>query len=533
MKLVQKNAYINGKIFTCNSNQPWAESVVTYGDKILFVGTNDGAAKFIDPGTELIDLTEKLMLPGFIDSHLHLMTGGFSLMNLDLGDVKSKKQFRNKVEQYLIKKNPCWIIGGNWDHYNFDEMNLPSKEWIDSITPDIPMFVTRSDLHMGLANSKALSLAGITKDTPNPVGGVIEKNVITGAPTGILIDNAMNIIFEIMPVPSVENCFEALNIAVNEVNKLGVTSVHDMVFPKDYTAYQEYMFDQKLTCRVYLVRPITDLENFVKLKIRRSMGNEFLKIGSLKAFADGSLGSSTAWFFEPYKDDPNFNGLPTELLENGKLRELALEADRNKLQLVIHAIGDRAISEILDIFEEIVNINPVWDRRFRIEHVQHIRKEDIPRMKKLNVIASMQPYHMYFDGIWCEEKIGVEKLTGTYAIKSLLDAGVKICFGSDWTVASPNPLLGTFAAVTRHLKGTKEGNGWISSERISVEEAIKCYTVNAAYASFEEEIKGSIEVGKLADMVVLSENIFKISADKIKNVRVDKTIFGGEMLSTD
>ena len=529
MKIVPKKAFVKGKIFTCDDSNPWAETVVTLGNKTLFVGSDEESKKYIDSDTQVIDLNGKLMLPGFIDSHLHFMNGGFSLLNVDLQNVKSKSEFRNEIQKFIQAKNPTWITGGNWDHQQFDEKVLPSKEWVDTITGNVPLFVTRSDLHMGLANSKALQLAGINKDTSDPAGGVIQRNK-SGEPTGILIDNAMQKVIDLIHEPTLEERKFALRAALNEAKKFGITSVHDIVYPKDYTIYEEFMRDEKLTCRVNLVRPISEVDEFVKRKIQHAHGDEYLKVGSLKGFADGSLGSSTAWFYEPYADDSESIGLPTDTLADGRLRKWAIEADKNKLQLVIHAIGDKAISAVLDIFEEIERINPLWDRRWRIEHVQHIRKEDIARMKKLNVIASVQPYHLYYDGVWCESKVGAERIPGSYTFKSLIDGGVKLCCGSDWTVVSPNPLLGTFAAVTRLVKGQKDGEGWIPSEKISVVDAIKGYTINSAFASFEESIKGSIEAGKLADFVILSENIFEINPKEISTVIIEKTVFDGEII---
>ncbi|OGU56679.1 MAG: amidohydrolase [Ignavibacteria bacterium RBG_13_36_8] len=530
MKFGTKKAFINGKIYTSNEKNPWAKSVVTLGNRILFVGSDTNAAMFIDSKTEVFDLQKKLMLPGFIDSHLHFMEGGFSLMNIDLSNICSKKEFQGAVKTYINTKRPKWVVGGNWDHQKFDEKNLPNKEWIDSITGNIPVFVTRCDLHMGLANSKALELAGINKNTPNPEGGVIEKDRITLELTGILKDNAMQKVFEIIPVPSEAECFEALVLAMREANKNGITSVHDVVYPKDYTVYQEYMKRNKLSCRINLIRPINDLENFTKLKIQHSFGSEYLRMGTLKAFADGSLGSGTAWLFEPYVDDIENYGLPMDIITDGRLRKWAVEADHCKLQLMIHAIGDRAISEILDIYEEVIDKNPAWDRRLRLEHVQHIRKEDIYRMKKLDVIASVQPYHLCIDGTWCEKKIGKERLSGTYAFKSLIDTGIKVSFGSDWSAGDLNPMKGIYAAVARRVDGMKFLESWIPGEKISVEEAVKCYTINAAYTSFEEDLKGSIEMGKFADLVIISDNIFEIEPEQIKEVHIEHTIFDGKIV---
>jgi predicted amidohydrolase YtcJ len=276
--------------------------------------------------------------------------------------------------------------------------------------------------------------------------------------------------------------------------------------------------------------PISQWEDLAKLGIEVPFGNEFIRIGSLKAFADGSLGSMTALFFDPYDENPNTRGLATDIVQDGRLEKWATEADKAKLQLSIHAIGDSANSLVLSIFERIVQKNPNWDRRFRIEHAQHIHPKDFERFKKLNVIASMQPYHAIDDGRWAEKRIGKERCKSSYAFRTFLDSGVKLCFGSDWNVAPLSPILGIYAAVTRQTLDGKHPEGWFPEQKISVEEAVECYTINNAYAEFAENEKGSISVGKLADFVVLSEDIFKIPPERIKDVSVLMTVLGGRMI---
>ncbi|GAB6282953.1 MAG: amidohydrolase [Ignavibacterium sp.] len=524
----QKIAFINGKIYTVNDKNPIAESVITEENKIIFVGSTKEAKKIIDRNTKVIDLENKLMLPGFIDNHTHFISGGFYLTGINLRNTKSTSELKKIIKEYAEKNSGKWITGGNWDHEAWETKVLPNRNWIDEFTKETPVFIDRYDGHIALANSLALKLAGIDKNTPNPNGGLIEKDLKTGEPTGILKDNAMSLIYSIIPEPSDEDYRKACLIALEEAKRFGVTSIQDITLERDLKTYHAIEKKGKLTCRVYTRLPISDYKNLTELGIE--FGSDKIKLGSLKAFADGSLGASTAWFFELYSQDTTNSGLPMEIVTNGNLENWAFDADLNKLQLSIHAIGDKANSFILDLFEKIKNKNPDWDRRFRIEHAQHIRFQDIPRFKQIGAIASTQPYHCIDDGVWAEKRIGSERIKYTYPFRSFLDNGVMLCFGSDWTVAPLNPLLGIYAAVTRRTLDDKNPEGWIPEQKITVEEAVKCYTINNAYASFEEKVKGSIEVGKLADLVVLSDDIFLIEPIKIKDVKIEMTIFDGKII---
>lgn len=517
--------WYNGKIYTVNPKQPWAEAIVTAGDEIKFVGSSKEALQF---SGEQIDLENKLVLPGFIDSHVHFMIGGLSLTKLDLGDAASKDDFRSKIIQHVKENTAGWIEGGNWNHLQFDKKVLPTKEWVDDLTGDRPLYLTRVDIHTALVNSAALKIAGITKDTPDPDGGEILRDEQTGEPTGILKDTAMNLVSSHIPAPTDSDYNDAMNAAQNEALKNGITSVHDITEEKYYHIYQKFADEGKLRTRLNCIHPINEIEELLENNRLNKTRNKFFRSNALKAFADGSLGSNTAWFFEPYADDPNTKGLPTAYMTNGNFKKWALLADKSNVQLAVHAIGDRSVSEVLDVFEEIVTANPERDRRFRIEHVQHIKEKDIERMKKLNVIASMQPSQLYDDGVWAEEKVGKERLKGTHAVKTLLDSGIKVCLGSDWTVTPLDVIHGIDIAVNRKIKDGSNPNGWIPSEKISVKEAVKAYTIDAAYASFEEKYKGSIEMGKLADFIVLDKNIFEISASDIKDLKVERTLLGGE-----
>ncbi len=531
-----KTVFINGKIYTVNEKQPFAEAVIIEGSKIVFVGSNEEAKKLIDESTKIIDLGGKLMLPGFNDSHLHFISGGNYLLGINLRPAHSKAEFVQIIKDYVKDRKDSsknvnrWITGGRWDHEQWKDKILPTKELIDSVTGNIPVFVSRIDGHMGLANSRAIQLAGITKDTPDPEGGLIIRDKETGEPTGILKDNAMELVFKIIPNSSLEENVEDALRSIEEAGKLGITSVQDMTQPGELEAYMKILKEGKLTCRIYSITPINKYEDLVNSGITAGCDEAIIKRGALKGYADGSLGASTAWFFEHYAQDTTTFGLPMDIVTNGNLKKWVLDADKNHLQICVHAIGDRANAFMLNLYEEIKKENPGWDRRFRIEHAQHLRESDIPRFSTIGVIASVQPYHCIDDGVWAEKRIGPERIHFTHVYKSLLDNNVKVAFGTDFPVAPLNPLLGIYAAVTRRTVDGKNPEGWIPEQKISVEDAIKCYTLNPAYASFDENKKGSIEVGKLADLVVLSDDILSIDPVKIKDVTVKMTVFDGEMI---
>jgi predicted amidohydrolase YtcJ len=532
MAQTTRKAFINGKIYTVNEKQPYAEAVVVEKKKIKFVGSTSEARKFIDASTDVIDLQGKLMLPGFNDSHLHFTSGGNYLLGINLRPALSKEEFVELIKNYIEERSlpeTTWVTGGRWDHELWPDKSLPTKELIDPVSENTPVFVSRIDGHEGLANSMALEFAGITKNTPNPDGGLIERDE-NGEPTGILKDNAMDLVFKIIPPPSIEENIDATFRALDEARKFGITSVQDMTQPGELEAYYQIMKNGELTCRIYSIWPIDKYEDIVRAGVTAITEEPTIKRGGVKGYADGSLGASTAWFFEPYYHDPTNYGLAIDVVTNGSLEKWATDADRNRLQLCVHAIGDKANSYVLDMYEKIKNTNSPWDRRFRIEHAQHLRKEDINRFAEIGVIASVQPYHCIDDGVWAENRIGPERIKTTHVYKSLLESVAVVAFGTDWPVAPLNPLLGIYAAVTRQTVDGKNPDGWNPEEKISVEDAIKCYTLNAAYASFEEKIKGSIEVGKLADFVVLSDDILSIDPEKIKDVKAEMTVFDGEII---
>lgn len=522
--------FTNAKIWTVDSLHPRAQAVAVLSGKILAVGSDAEIRKLAGPATAFTDVKGKLMLPGFIDDHTHFMGGGFQLGSVNLREAANGKEFADIIAARAKKDPGRWITGGDWDHDRWPGGELPSRVLIDKFTQTTPVFVSRYDGHMALANSFVLHLVGITRQTPDPPGGTIVRDPGTGEPTGILKDAAMDAVYSLIPASTAADMLEAARRALAEAKKYGVTSIQDVSSPEDLRVYQELEAKGELTLRIHCRMPITMWENMSGLGIKVPFGDEYIRIGSLKAFADGSLGSSTALFFDPYVSDTSTRGLATDIVQNGALRKWALGADRAGLQLSIHAIGDSAVSLLLDLFGTIVKENPPWDRRFRIEHAQHIREKDFRRFAALGVIASAQPYHAIDDGRWAEKRIGKERCRWAYPFRTFIDSGVKLCFGSDWTVAPIDPLIGIYAAVTRRTIDGANPGGWFPEEKISVGEAIEAYTVNNAYAAFEENEKGSISPGKLADLVVLSGDILTIDPARIDTVRVEMTVVGGKIV---
>lgn len=528
--IAQKICFYNGKVYTVDARSSVAEAVVIENGRILFVGsTSEARTAWSDSRTKMVNLEGKLMLPGFIDNHTHFADGGIYLSGVDLRGAKSTTEFKSILKKYADSHKGEWINSGNWDHESWEVKDLPTKEMIDNLTKDSPVFIDRFDGHMALANSKALTLAGITKDTKSPDGGEIVKDIKTGEPTGILKDAAMSLIYSIIPALTPEQKIKYVQRALQEARENGITSVQDITFQPDLIAFQTLEKEDKLTCRFYTRLPINSYQNLVSTGIQVGFGSNKIKLGSLKAYADGSLGSSTALMFKPYDQNPNVKGLASDIIINGNLTKWATDADKNHLQLSIHAIGDSANYLMLKLFENITKTNPKWDRRFRIEHAQHVRFEDIPLFAKLGVIASIQPYHCIDDGVWAAKRIGT-RIDYTHPYKSFLDAGIKLCMGSDWSVAPLNAILGIYAAVTHQTVDGANPMGWIPKQKIGIADAIKEYTMNNAYAAFEEKEKGSIEPGKLADMVVLSDEILTIKPEKIQSVRVLMTIFDGKIV---
>lgn len=515
-----------GKIWTGDPGQKWAEGMAIVGDSIVEVGSASDIQRWVGPETEKITTAEgNLIVPGFIDCHVHFVEGGFALSSVQLRDAKTPEEFIRRISAYAkTVAKATWITSGDWDHENWGGV-LPTREWIDSVTMDHPVWINRLDGHMSLANTAALKLAGVTNSAKDVDGGTIVRDK-KGNITGVFKDNAMSLVNKVVPEPSDEQEDKALEAAMDYVAARGVTSVHNMSGFED--TFERAHERGTLRTRVYSGMTLAHWKELAGKIKTNGQGDNWLRRGNLKEFVDGSLGSHTAAFFKPFDDTPGDSGFfitkPDVLYHNIKV------ADSAGLQVMVHAIGDKAIHELLNIFERVAQENGERDRRFRIEHAQHIAPADIKRFAQLKVIPSMQPYHAIDDGRWAEKVIGHERSMTTYAFKSLLEANANLAFGSDWFVAPPTPLEGIYAAVTRRTLDEKNPGGWIPGQRITVEDALRAYTIGAAYASFEEGLKGSLERGKLADFVVLEKDITTLPPIEIRNVSVLMTCVGGKTI---
>lgn len=521
--------FYNGRIWTADPQRPEEEALAVRNDRILALGSRKAIEALIGRTTRVIDLKGRVLLPGFIDNHVHFLSSGVQLLGIELRTARSEAEFVARIKERAERYPGRWITGGDWDHESWPGAREPYRDLIDAVTANTPVFVNRLDGHMALANSAALRLAGIDRNTPDPPGGEIVRDPVSGEPTGLLKDEAMTPVYAVIPDASEAERLEGARAAMALARRCGITSIQDVSSAADLRTYQTLLETGELTLRVDCRLPISQYRLLADAGIRAHFGNDQLRIGSLKAFADGSLGSTTALFFAPYEGTYH-HGLPMDILLDGRLEQWALDADRSGLQLSVHAIGDSANSRMLDIFDRCVRENPAWDRRFRIEHAQHIARKDLPRFAKLGVIASMQPYHAIDDGRWAWKRIGEARCHEAYPFRSLLDQGVHLCFGTDWSVAPLNPLLGLYAAVTRRTLDDKNPEGWIPEQKITLAEAVACYTRNSAYASFDEKIKGQLKEGYLADLAVLSEDIFTLPPEKIRDVQVDFTILNGQVI---
>ena len=524
---VADRIYFNAKIWTGDSANPEAKAIAIKDSLILYVG-ND-YKDYSDNHTTLVDLQGKMVVPGFIDNHVHFLDGGYYLANIDLRDAKSKADFISVFRHYTDSaKGKSWIRGGNWDHEAWGG-ELPRATWIDSISGEHPVFISRYDGHMGLANSIALKMAGITKNTNNPPGGEIVKDPKTGEPTGILRDEATNLVNKVITNLSEKELDESLQRAALHALSHGFTQVHDMGTYGgwiDMTTYRRAEAAGHLPIRIYSFVAISTwakLDSFVKINGR---GNDLLRWGGLKGFVDGSLGSTTAWFYKPYLDAPKSTGL--QVTDTNLLRKWVLSADSAGLQVACHAIGDRANDWILNVYEEAEKLRPDKDHRFRVEHAQHLTQSAIERFARLKVIPSMQPFHAIDDGKWAAKRLDSPRLKRTYVFKSLLETNANVTFGSDWPVAPLDPIAGIYAAVTRRTLDDKNPEGWFPEQKITVDQALRCYTVNNAWAGFQEQRTGKLKAGMLADLTVLSEDLFNMPPENIRNTKILITVVNGK-----
>jgi predicted amidohydrolase YtcJ len=522
----------NAKIWTVDRAQPRAEAVAIFRDRIIAVGGNSAIEAWRGPETRVVDAGGHLLLPGFNDAHVHFVSAGIELDSVQLNDATSKEEFARRIaERARMTRKGEWILGGDWDETKWDPPVLPTKELIDSLTPDTPVFLSRYDGHMVLANSLALRLAAITAKTADPPGGVIVRDA-QGNPTGALKDAAMDLASKAVPPLSREQRSQAVRRALAHAASLGVTSVQHMNPDyADIAVYNEMLERGELTTRIYAAPLIAGVDDQVKIGIRHAFGGPYLRIGAVKAYADGSLGSRTAYFYEPYLDQPGTRGLLADGMHPISLmRDRMLKADAAGLQLCTHAIGDEAISMILDLYSDVVKSGGERDRRMRIEHAQHMADKDFDRFRELQVIASVQPYQAIDDGRFAELRIGHDRASRTYAFRTFLEHGVRLAFGTDWDIAPLNPMLTLYAAVTRATLDGKNPNGWFPEQKLTITEAIEAYTMGSAFAEFQENEKGSITPGKLADMVLLSQDILSIDPEKIRDIIVLKTFVGGKLV---
>jgi predicted amidohydrolase YtcJ len=526
------SVYTNASIWTGVPGVPRAAAMAVLDGKIVAVGPAAQAAEIVKltgPSTRMVDLGGAFVVPGLIDTHTHFLAGGFQLASVDLRGAASREDFVRRLGEFAAKlPKGRWILGGDWDHEAWGG-ELPRRDWIDAVTPDNPVFVNRLDGHMALANSRALELAGVTQATKDPDGGLIVRDR-TGEPTGILKDEAMTLVNRVQPAPGEAEQDEALDRAMKHTASLGVTQIHHMGTWDDLAVFRRAAARGALPLRVYAFVPLDTWPRLAELVRKEGRGDDRLRWGGLKGYVDGSLGSTTAWFHEPYTDAPNTSGLV--VTDTARLASDIRKADAAGLQVAVHAIGDRANDWLLDTFAHVETANGPRDRRFRIEHAQHLSRAALPRFAALDVIPSMQPYHAIDDGRWAEKRIGPERIKTTYAFRSLLDGKARLAFGSDWTVAPISPIDGIYAAVTRRTLDDRNPGGWVPGQKVTVEEALRAYTAGGAWAGFQEDRLGTLERGRLADFVVLSGDLFQVDPNEIRKVLVLRTVVGGRDVYT-
>jgi predicted amidohydrolase YtcJ len=521
----------NGQVWTGLSTgaaRPGAVAIAR--GKILDVGDSAEVAKYIGSGTVRIDAHGGMVMPGFVDGHTHFIDGGFQLASLDLRTVDSPAEFIRQIGAYA-KRLPRgeWITGGDWDHTLWPGQPLPRREWIDSVTPNNPVFIERLDGHEALANTAALRAAGITASTPVPPGGEILHDPRTGEPTGIVKDQALGLVARVIPPPSPERTDSALARALAYAASLGLTATaHMSASWGELASYRRLERAGRLTLRVYLYPLLDDWRAIADTIRNADPSDAWVRVAGAKEYMDGSAGSRTALFFEPYDDSSGYRGLMRN--PEQKMRTWIGDADSAGLQVAIHAIGDRANAIVLAIYDSVARAHGPRDRRFRVEHAQHLRPADIPMFGALHIVASMQPAHLIDDGRWVERRIGPERIKTTYAFRSLLDSDGPLAFGSDWPVASLNPLVGVYAAVTRQTSDGRNPSGWVPEQKISLAEALRAYTQGNAWAVFAEHQWGTLAPGRDADLVILDHDLFTMPPDSLATAKVAVTIVGGKVV---
>jgi predicted amidohydrolase YtcJ len=528
---------INGKVLTIDKDNPFVEAIAIRGEEIIAVGPTLKITKMIQEGkTKVIDARGRLVIPGFNDAHVHF--GPLDPDYIELRYTTDPSTITEKVKAQVARSKPGELIrGGHWEHEMFTDKKWPSKVLIDKVSPDNPVILSRADGHSVLVNTFVLKASGITKDTPDPFGGEIEKDPLTSEPTGILKENAESLIKtgEAKPQRTVEQEKERLwqgyLLALKEARECGVTSIQ-IPGSADFDAYEKLQNEGHLTSRIDIGKSLTAdtllLKEYAGLEKRFPKDGNWIRFGYLKAFIDGTIGSGTALMFEPFTDNPETSGLammPYEEFEN-----MVVTADKLGFQIGVHSIGDKGNNWTLNAYEKARQVNGIRDSRHRDEHAQTLLMSDIPRFASLGVIPSMQPTHCISDKKFCEKRIGVERAKGAYAWKSLADAGASLAFGTDYQVEPLNPMEGLYAAVTRKDRTGEEGEGWHPEQKIKMEDAIKYYTLGSAFAQFMENRKGIIKPGYLADIVITDKDLMTIPENEIMKTKVDLTITGGKVV---
>jgi predicted amidohydrolase YtcJ len=506
-------------------------AVAIGGGKILAVGDSADIARYVGSKTRVLQAKGGLIMPGFADGHTHFVNGGFVLASVNLRDAATPQEFVRRLKEYASHRKPGeWILGGDWDHTLWRGAPLPHHDWIDSVTPHNPVFVSRLDGHMALANAAAMRAAKVSRETKDPAGGEIPRDA-HGDPIGIFKDNAEGLIDAAIPAPTPEQEDSAVSRALAHAAALGVTATGNMSASwPDLASYRRMERAGRMTIRVSLYLPIDDWRTVADSVRRDGAGDDWVRIGGVKGYMDGSAGSRTAYFFEPFSDSAGYRGLMHQ--PESDMRVWVGGADSAGLQIAVHAIGDRANAIILAIYDSVAHAHGInaRDRRFRVEHAQHLRPEDIPRFGAQHVIASMQPYHAIDDGRWVEKRIGPVRIKTTYAFRTLLDTDALLAFGSDWTVAPLDPMLGVYAAVTRRTLDGKNPGGWVPEQKITVGEALRAYTYGNAWATFNEQKWGTLAPGRFADVVVLDHDPFAVPPESLGTIKPRFTIVGGKVV---
>jgi predicted amidohydrolase YtcJ len=505
-------------------------AVAIAGGKILAVGDSAELARYIGSKTQVLDARGGLIMPGFADGHTHFVDGGFQLASIDLRNAASPQEFVRRIKEYAAHLKPGeWILGGDWDHTLWRGAPLPRHDWIDSVTPNNPLFLSRLDGHMALANAAAMRAAKVSRETRVPVGGEMPRDA-RGDPIGIFKDNAEGLVDAAIPAPSPEQEDSAVARALKYAASLGVTATANMSASwANLAAYRRMEHAGRMTARVFLYLPIDEWKAVAESAGRGGGGgDDWVRIAGVKGYMDGSAGSRTAYFFEPFSDSAGYYGLMHQ--PEAQMRAWVGAADSAGLQIAVHAIGDRANAIILAIYDSVTHAHGARDRRFRVEHAQHLRPREIPLFGARRVVASMQPYHAIDDGRWVEQRIGPERIKTTYAFRTLLDTDAPLAFGSDWTVASLDPMMGVYAAVTRRTLDDKNPGGWVPEQKISVGEALRAYTYGNAWATFNEQKWGTLAAGRFGDVVVLDRDPFAVAPESLGTIKPRYTIVGGRVV---